>query len=69
MTKEYTFEKHGFEEVSVEEGMTNAVAYTKTCSGGRSDCCTRVCSADASFVSSEEAWAQFLDVKGGQIQY
>ena len=47
----------------------NAAAYTKECSGGRSDCCTRTCSADATFVASDEDWAKFLDVRGGQIQY
>jgi hypothetical protein len=69
MTNKYTFETHGFEEISASEGMTNAAAYTKECSGARSDCCTRTCSADATFVASDEDWAKFLDVRGGQIQY
>lgn len=69
MTSKYTFEKHGFEEIEASEGMTNAAAYTKECSGGRSDCCTRTCSADATFVASDEDWARFLEVQGGQIQY
>ncbi|KRS10544.1 hypothetical protein XM53_20420 [Roseovarius atlanticus] len=69
MTSKYTFENHGFEEIEASEGMTNAAAYTKECSGGRSDCCTRTCSADATFVASDEDWAKFLDVRGGQIQY
>lgn len=69
MTSKYTFENHGFEEIEESEGMTNAAAYTKECSGGRSDCCTRTCSADATFVASDEDWARFLDVRGGQIQY
>lgn len=70
MAIKYTFETHGFEEVlPTDEGMMNAKAYTKDCSGGRSDCCTRTCSADATFVASDEDWAKFLDVQGGQIQY
>lgn len=69
MSAKHTFETHGFEELEVSEGMTNATAYTKTCSGSRSDCCTRTCSADATFVASDEDWAIFLDVRGGQIQY
>jgi len=69
MTNKYTFETHGFEEIDASEGMTNAAAYTKECSGARSDCCTRTCSADATFVASDDDWAKFLDVRGGQIQY
>ena len=63
------FETHGFEEIEASEGMTNAAAFSKECSGSRSDCCTRTCSADATFVASDEDWAKFLDVRGGQIQY
>lgn len=63
------FEKYGFVEVAVEDGMTNAHAYTAECSGSRSACCTRVCSADPSFVGSPDAWEKFLEVHGGQIQY
>ena len=69
MVDRFTLEVHGFEEIETLEGMTNAATYTKTCSGSRSDCCTRVCSADATFVASDEDWAKFLDVQGGQIQY
>ena len=69
MTIKYTIETHGFEEIEVSEGMTKAATFTKECSGGRSDCCTRVCDNDATFIASEEDWAKFLDVQGGQIQY
>ena len=61
--------ENGFAEVSVENGMDNATAYTGGCSGDRSDCCTRTCSADASFVDSSSAWDAFLSVEGGQVQY
>lgn len=61
-------EKYGFIIVSDEEGM-DSVYYTDTCSGSRSDCCSRVCSANANFVENEEAWEQYLTVKGGQVQY
>lgn len=61
-------EKFGFAVVSDEDGM-DSVAYTASCSGSRSDCCTRTCSADANFVENTEAWEQYLAVKGGQVQY
>lgn len=63
------FEKLGFAEITAEDGMVNAAQYTADCSGSRSDCCTRTCSADPTFVGSPEAWEAFLSVKGGQIQY
>lgn len=61
-------DKYGFAVVSDEDGMCS-VSYTATCSGSRSDCCTRTCSADANFVENTEAWERYLAVKGGQVQY
>ena len=61
-------EEFGFSVVAHEDGM-DSEAYTATCSGSRSDCCTRVCSADANFVENAEAWEKYLAVKGGQVQY
>lgn len=61
--------KFGFAEVTVEDGMTSATKYTAECSGSRSACCTRTCSADPAFVGSAADWDAFLDVRGGQIQY
>lgn len=63
------FEKLGFCEVSVEDGMTNATQFTAGCSGSRSACCTRTCSADPTFVGTSEDWEAFLSVRGGEIQY
>ena len=63
------FEKLGFAEVTIEDGMTTAAAYTAECSGSRSACCTRTCSADPTFVGSSDDWEKFLEVQGGQIQY
>ena len=63
------FEELGFVEVSVEAGMTNATKYTAGCSGARSACCTRTCSADPTFVGAAADWEAFLAVKGGEIQY
>lgn len=54
-----------FEEVSENELFAD---YTADCSGGRSDCCTRVCTRD-DYVATEEAWGAFLNVEGGVIQY
>ena len=66
----YNLSQHGFEEVSIEVGMgEDLFAYTATCSGGRSDCCTRTCSRDGNFTASEEAWESFLRIEGGQVQY
>lgn len=62
-TKEF-----GFVVLSDEEGI-DKVNYTDGCSGSRSDCCTRVCSLDANFAESPEAWERYLAVKGGQVQY
>ncbi len=67
--KKYTLQEHGFEEVRIDKGMSNGLMYTDDCSGGRSDCCTRVCSRDQNFVASEAAWEQFLKVEGGHVQY
>ena len=59
-----------FEEVSENDLFAD---YTRDCSGGRSDCCTRVCTRkcddEDSKVNTEKAWAKFLDVEGGVIQY
>ncbi len=63
------FEKLGFCEVSVEDGMTNAAKYTAGCSGARSACCTRTCNVDPTFVGSADDWEAFLSVRGGEIQY
>jgi len=63
------FEKFGFAEVTVEDGMTSATKFTAGCSGLRSACCTRTCSADPTFVGDAANWEAFLAVKGGEIQY
>ena len=68
MTK-YSLETDGFEEVKVEDGMTDGSKYSKDCSGSRSDCCTRTCSRDGNFTASEEAWEAYLKIEGGQVQY
>lgn len=62
------WEEYGFAIVADEDGM-ESVNYTASCSGARSDCCTRVCSADANFADSAESWEKYLAVKGGQVQY
>lgn len=64
-----TLEADGFEEVKIEYGMADGNMYTGSCSGGRSDCCTRTCSRDGNFTVSEDAWEAFLKIEGGQVQY
>ena len=54
-----------FEEIDEKELFAD---YTNECSGGRSDCCTRVCTRDE-YVSTEAEWGKFLNVEGGVIQY
>ena len=54
-----------FEEVAEKDFFA---AYTGGCSGGRSVCCTRVCTRNGD-VASEEEWGKFLAVEGGVIQY
>lgn len=67
--EKFSLEEHGFEEVKIEKGMVNGIAYTGDCSGSRSDCCTRTCSRDSNFAASEKGWEQFLKIDGGQVQY
>lgn len=69
MNNDKQFENYGFVELDIKEGMTNGAAYTAQCSGGRSDCCTRVCSKDENFVGNAEEWEAFLNVEGGAVQY
>jgi len=63
--------ENGFVEINENDG--SEMAYTAGCSGGRSDCCTRVCSDGCEdrndSISSESEWEAFLEVKGGQVQY
>lgn len=50
---------------------TEATQYTNTCSGGRSDCCTRVCTRPnaGSDDGSLESWDSYLEVNAGVLQY
>lgn len=66
---EQLFIERGFVEIKEEDGSKLPNAYTAGCSGDRSACCTRTCSADQNYVASAEAWEQFLDIEGGEIQY
>ena len=65
---EKVFIERGFVELG-DNFKDSPQAASVTCSGGRSDCCTRVCSADQNFVSTAEAWEPFLDIQGGEVQY
>lgn len=50
---------------------TEATTYTTTCSGGRSDCCTRVCTRPnmGSDDGSLAAWDRYLEANAGVLQY
>lgn len=54
-----------FEEISEGDMLRE---YTADCSGGVSDCCTRVCTRNH-IGASEEDWCRFLAADGGMIQY
>jgi len=41
--------------------------YTATCSGSRSDCCTRVCTRADS--GSLDVWDKYLEANAGVLQY
>lgn len=55
----------------IVEDSFDATKYTNTCSGSRSDCCTRVCTRlDAeSDDGSLQSWDDYLDVNAGVLQY
>ncbi|MCV3457100.1 hypothetical protein [Campylobacter sp. CNRCH_2016_0050h] len=56
-----------FEEIKY---LNSNVDYTETCSGDRSDCCTRVCTRhNDSDESSLDAWSEYLEVVSGVVQY
>lgn len=61
-------EKIQFEEIN-EKDLFATKEFTKTCSGDRSDCCTKVCSGGCQDVSTEEEWGRFLEIEGGVVQY
>lgn len=53
----------------VNSNSQQAMAYTKECSGSRSDCCTRTCTRIVDENSSFEAWEQYLEINAGVLQY
>lgn len=59
-----------FSEVD-EQNAEGATKYTTTCSGGRSDCCTRVCTRPniGSDDGSLESWDTYLEANAGILQY
>lgn len=55
-------------EVVNQQSVTMA-QYTGGCSGGVSDCCTRVCTRVGNEASSTDAWDMYLEVNAGVLQY
>lgn len=51
-----------------EEDLIKRDNYTGGCSGGRSDCCTRVCTRIGEIATAEE-WGKYLEINAGVIQY
>lgn len=68
MKENENLEYQGFRILSDEIG-ANEPKYTATCSGSRSDCCTRVCSTSGNFVETAEQWEEYLAFKAGEVQY
>lgn len=62
-------EKKGisFKFMVLNDSQVNA-GYSGGCSGGRSDCCTRVCTRYAQPANADQ-WGKFLEVNAGVIQY
>lgn len=56
-------------EVVNQQATAMTAQYTTTCSGARSDCCTRVCTRINSEASSTDAWDMYLEVNTGVLQY
>ena len=64
-----TFE---FKEIKEKKLDTVGHAASVACSGGRSDCCTRVCTRNENSSSEEnnlQAWDHYLEVESGVLQY
>lgn len=55
----------------VVEDSFDATQYTNTCSGSRSDCCTRVCTRldIESDDGSLQSWDDYLEAHAGVLQY
>lgn len=54
-----------FEEIDT----TSEFAYSFGCSGGRSDCCTRVCTRDMFNEEDLKEWDRYFEVDSGVVQY
>lgn len=52
----------------INDNQLSVAAYTATCSGKVSECCTRVCTRQAQPANVEQ-WGKFLAVNAGVIQY
>ncbi|WET48157.1 hypothetical protein PYS58_16460 [Chryseobacterium indologenes] len=52
----------------ISDNQLTVAAYTQTCSGKVSDCCTRVCTRQAQPANVEQ-WGKFLAINAGVIQY
>lgn len=53
----------------VDQQATTMSKYSGGCSGGRSDCCTKVCTRINNEASSTDAWEMYLEVNTGVLQY
>ena len=53
----------------VDQHSTTMAQYSNSCSGSRSDCCTRVCTRINNEASSTDAWELYLEVNTGVLQY
>lgn len=71
MIKEQVEKKVDFKDFKFEviaDNELSVAAYTATCSGKVSECCTRVCTRQAQPANVEQ-WGRFLAVNAGVIQY
>lgn len=54
-----------FEEID----LVDSLSYSIGCSGGRSDCCTRVCTRDVPREEELKEWDRYFEVDSGVVQY
>ena len=63
--------KFDFKEIEEKKSNSTEVQanFTDGCSGGRSDCCTRVCGRDKCDNDSLNEWDRYLEIEAGVLQY
>ncbi|WP_291953066.1 hypothetical protein [Campylobacter sp.] len=62
--------KISLEFTEIDYSNIQSMHYTDTCSGNRSDCCTRTCTRRDNLSDSDlKEWENYLELVSGVIQY